>query len=51
MYYITCSVFALENEDAVKAIVEKTGLRLREQHVLRAPDLGSDALYTAILDK
>ena len=51
MYYITCSVFALENEDAVKAIIEKTGLRLREQHVIRATELGSDALYTAILEK
>jgi 16S rRNA (cytosine967-C5)-methyltransferase len=51
MYYITCSVFALENEDAVKAIVEKTGLRLREQHVIRATEIGSDALYTAILEK
>lgn len=51
MYYITCSIFAIENEEAVKAIIDKTGMTLKEQHVLRAPELGSDALYTAILEK
>lgn len=51
MYYITCSVFAIENEEVVKAIIERTGLRLREQHIIRAPEIGSDALFTAILDK
>jgi hypothetical protein len=26
-------------------------MTLKAQHVLRAPELGSDALYTAILEK
>lgn len=50
-YYITCSVFALENEASVEAIIAQTGLQCVSQQVLHYPGTGSDCLFTAVLEK
>ena len=51
MYYITCSVFALENELAVNAIEAQSKLCCVDHHLLHTPGIGADILYTAILEK
>jgi 16S rRNA (cytosine967-C5)-methyltransferase len=49
LLYITCSVFKDENEENVKAIQEKFGLKLLELNVLKGYDKKADSLFAALL--
>lgn len=51
MFYVTCSVFKNENENVVKEVVEQTGLKLVEQHLINGMDKKADSMFVAILEK
>jgi len=49
--YITCSVFAAENEDVATSLTDMPELELLEQHYLPGYEKGADTLYTAVFRK
>lgn len=51
LYYMTCSVFAAENEDNVQAFCRTYGLELKESRYCHTGDAESDVLYCAVLQK
>lgn len=51
LLYITCSVFAKENEENVKWISSKTGLQLVEFEYLKGYEKQADTLFTALFRK
>src|SRR5690242_2307423 len=51
LHYITCSVFAKENEENVKWICEQTGLKLIESGYLKGYEKQSDTLFAALFRK
>jgi 16S rRNA (cytosine967-C5)-methyltransferase len=51
LLYITCSVFAKENEENVKWICEQTGLKLIESGYLKGYEKQADTLFAALFRK
>jgi 16S rRNA (cytosine967-C5)-methyltransferase len=51
LIYITCSVFADENESQVKFIGEHTGLRVREMRYIKGYNDYADTMFVAVLQK
>lgn len=51
LYYMTCSVFAAENEDNVQTFCRTFGLELKESRYCHTGDAESDVLYCAVLQK
>lgn len=48
MYYITCSVFAKENEAVVSEILKHTGLQLVESHIINGIGIKADSMFIAV---
>jgi 16S rRNA (cytosine967-C5)-methyltransferase len=48
--YITCSVFAAENEEAVEYIQSNTKLRSVASHYLKGYDTKGDTLFVAVFN-
>ncbi len=51
LLYITCSVFAMENEDNVKFITKLTGMQLIKMELFKGYNLQADTLFAALLKK
>lgn len=52
LYYITCSVFAEENEDVVNYLLQhNTDLKLISQQLINGISLGADSMFIAVLQK
>jgi 16S rRNA (cytosine967-C5)-methyltransferase len=51
LFYITCSVFASENEDNTKKICESGRLKIIQQTIINGFDNQADCLFVAILKK
>lgn len=51
LFYITCSVFNEENESVVNTILAKTGLVLKEQHLLNGIENKADSMFITLLQK
>lgn len=51
MLYITCSVFKAENEDRVRTMEQRHGLKLIKMDVLKGYDKKADTLFAALLRK
>ena len=51
LFYMTCSVFASENEKNVDYLVQNLGLRVESMQYTFAQDNASDTLFIAILKK
>jgi 16S rRNA (cytosine967-C5)-methyltransferase len=51
LYYMTCSVFASENEKNVDFLVKNHGLKLESMQYTVAPNNESDTLFIAVLTK
>lgn len=51
LYYITCSVFASENEMVLDRIAENTGLNLLEMQLINGTGLRADSMFIGILEK
>lgn len=51
LYYMTCSVFASENEKNINYLVKNNGLILESQQYTFASNNESDTLYIAVLKK
>jgi len=49
IYYMTCSVFADENEGNVQSFTSQYGLKLQSEHYLPAKPQNADYLYCAVL--
>jgi len=49
LIYITCSVFKTENEDVVQGIIQKTGLRLIESHLINGIPIKADSMFVGIM--
>ena len=49
--YITCSVFAAENENMVHFIMEKFGLQLLHAELLKGWENKADSMFAALLQK
>lgn len=49
--YITCSVFKKENEDVIKRLHDKSGLKLIKMELLKGYDKKADTLFAALLQK
>jgi 16S rRNA (cytosine967-C5)-methyltransferase len=50
-FYITCSVFAKENEEVVENIVQNTGMILKEKQLINGIDQKADSMFVAVLQK
>lgn len=51
LVYITCSVFAHENEGVVEQLIANEGLKLVHQEMILGMELGADTLFVAVLQK
>jgi len=51
MAYITCSVFAAENEDIVNEIVKSSNAYLIDQSIISGVSFGADSMFIAVLKK
>lgn len=51
LIYITCSVFASENEEVISALVEKNGLKIMLQEYIKGYDVAADSMFISILQK
>jgi 16S rRNA (cytosine967-C5)-methyltransferase len=51
LFYITCSVFKKENEDAVEFIQQEFSLQLIKMEVLKGYDIKADTMFAALLQK
>jgi 16S rRNA (cytosine967-C5)-methyltransferase len=51
LFYITCSVFASENEDNTKKICESGRLKIIHQTIINGFDNQADCLFVAVLKK
>ncbi len=51
LVYMTCSVFALENEHVVSSFIQNSDYQLVEQRMVFGYDHGSDSLFIAVLRK
>lgn len=51
MYYITCSVFAMENERIVEYLLEHAALELIDKRLLRGYNYKADTMFTALFNK
>lgn len=51
LFYITCSVFASENEDNTKKICESGRLKIIQQKIINGFDNQADCLFVAVLKK
>jgi 16S rRNA (cytosine967-C5)-methyltransferase len=49
--YITCSVFADENENVVEKLVEQGSLRLLHQQIIPGWNHKADSMFIAVLQK
>lgn len=49
--YITCSVFKIENEASVNAIIESAGLKLIKMELIKGYELKADTMFAALLQK
>lgn len=49
LIYLTCSAFAVENEEAVARIAAATGLKILEQQLINGLPLAADSLFGAVL--
>jgi 16S rRNA (cytosine967-C5)-methyltransferase len=49
--YITCSVFAAENEEVINGLVQQTGMTLMLQKLINGVPLGADSMFIAVLTK
>lgn len=49
--YITCSVFAAENEKVVEQLVQKTDLKLIQSHFIKGYERNADTMFVALLQK
>jgi 16S rRNA (cytosine967-C5)-methyltransferase len=51
LLYITCSVFTMENEDAVAFMVDELGLERKRMELFKGYDKRADTLFAALLGK
>ncbi len=51
MVYITCSVFARENEDVVHELAKSTGLEVLQRETINGIAMQADCMYAAVLLK
>jgi len=51
LVYITCSVFAAENEEITQYIVDQLGLQLEDQHSIIGYDKKADSMFVARFKK
>ncbi|HEX4878112.1 MAG TPA: Fmu (Sun) domain protein, partial [Chitinophagaceae bacterium] len=51
LLYITCSVFAKENEDVIDFITQQTGLVLVKSVLLKGYEMKADTMFAALLQK
>ena len=51
LLYITCSVFAKENEEIVNHLTGKYNLQLDKMELLKGYELKADTMFTALLRK
>ncbi|MBI3883864.1 MAG: hypothetical protein HY305_06580 [Sphingobacteriales bacterium] len=51
LIYITCSVFAKENEGVVSFLQEKFNLKVLQQEILKGYNKKADSMFVAILSK
>jgi len=51
LFYITCSVFKMENEDVISRLAEKTGLQILHQQTINGTKKKADSMFVAILKK
>ena len=51
LFYITCSVFAKENEEVVKYISNNTGLKLLDEKYMEGFDRKADTMFVAVFTK
>ncbi|TAH41636.1 MAG: RsmB/NOP family class I SAM-dependent RNA methyltransferase [Bacteroidetes bacterium] len=51
LYYITCSVFKVENEENIAYFEKNLGLKCKSSEYLEGSDKGADSMFFAILEK
>jgi 16S rRNA (cytosine967-C5)-methyltransferase len=51
LFYITCSVFRKENEEAVDRIISGTGLKIEEQKIINGISIKADSMFITVLKK
>ena len=51
LIYITCSVFAAENEEVVKHLCTETGLQLVSQQLINGISIHADSMFVAVLQR
>ena len=51
LIYITCSVFAQENEAVADAVIKKTGLQLIQSQLINGTGIQADSMFVAMLKK
>lgn len=51
LYYITCSVFSIENEEVVQHVTAQTGMGVEEMQLINGIDIHADSMFIAVLEK
>ncbi|MFM7766259.1 MAG: Fmu (Sun) domain protein, partial [Bacteroidota bacterium] len=51
LVYMTCSVFAMENEQVVSSLIQGSDYHLIAQKMLKGYEHGCDSLFVAVLRK
>lgn len=51
LYYITCSVFAEENEAIITHLIQTTGLQPEQQQLINGIPLKADSMFVSVLRK
>jgi 16S rRNA (cytosine967-C5)-methyltransferase len=51
LIYITCSVFAAENEENVQEIAKENSLAVVDEYYINGSDMGADTMFVAIMKR
>ncbi len=51
LFYITCSVFKMENEDVVARVLHETGLSLVHAQIINGVDVHADSMFIGVMER